>query len=68
MLVLQRDEGQRIVIGEPGNQVVITYCGQTKTGVRIGIQANRDTNIYREEIYTQMHSRPPDFPNKVMNN
>ncbi|MDU0365958.1 carbon storage regulator CsrA [Microbacterium sp. NPDC089180] len=47
MLVLTRRPNESIMIGD---DVTVTVLGVTATGVRIGIDAPRDTRIHRSEI------------------
>lgn len=47
MLVLSRQVGERIVIGD---NVVIEIVRITRENVRIGISAPADINIVREEL------------------
>ena len=48
MLILSRKEDQKIRIG---NNVVIHVISISDGNVRIGIQADKDIKIYREEVY-----------------
>lgn len=60
MLVLSRKLGERLVIGGEGN-VVLTLVDIGRGQVRIGIDAPRDVNIYREELaadYRAPEGRP----------
>jgi carbon storage regulator len=52
MLVLSRKPGERIMVGD---DVVITIVRVGPNTVRVGIEAPRDMNIVREELY--MHDR-----------
>ncbi|MDX2467935.1 MAG: carbon storage regulator CsrA [Acidimicrobiia bacterium] len=51
MLVLTRRPGESIVIGE---NIVITVIEIKGGQVRIGIDAPREIDVYREEIYEQV--------------
>ncbi|MCP3997440.1 MAG: carbon storage regulator CsrA [bacterium] len=51
MLVLTRRPGESIVIGE---NIVITVIEIKGGQVRIGIDAPREVDVYREEIYEQV--------------
>lgn len=55
MLVLQRDAGERIFVGD---DVVITMV-HSGGKFRIGVDAPPDTKIYREEV------APPDLQRKL---
>lgn len=51
MLVLTRRPGESIVIGQ---DIVITVIEVKGGQVKIGIDAPRDIDVYREEIYEQV--------------
>ena len=51
MLVLSRRESQSIVIGKDITITVVSIRGDQ---VRIGIDAPRSVDVYREEIYEQV--------------
>jgi carbon storage regulator len=51
VLVLSRKVGQRVII-EQG--IVITILGASGDSVRVGIEAPRSVQVYREEVYTAM--------------
>ncbi len=51
MLVLTRRAGQSIVIG---NDVVVTVVDVRNGQVRIGVDAPRDIQVHRDEIYEQI--------------
>ena len=51
MLVLTRRPGESIVVGE---DIVITVIEIKGGQVRIGIDAPRSVEVYREEIYVQV--------------
>ena len=48
MLILSRKEDQKIRIG---NDVIINIVSISEGNVKIGIEANKDIKIYREEVY-----------------
>jgi len=50
MLILSRKKDERIVIPSHGIEIVVTRIEQDK--VRIGIEADRDVVILREELLT----------------
>ncbi|WP_373650993.1 MULTISPECIES: carbon storage regulator [unclassified Schlesneria] len=57
MLVLSRKPGEKILIGE---NVTVTIVRIGPNTVRIGIEAPRDMNIVREELYqTAGHLEDP---------
>lgn len=63
MLVLSRMPGQRVVIGEAGSEIVITAIRLLPSGeLQLGIQADREIMILREELF----GSTPRFPNKVL--
>ena len=51
MLVLTRRPGESIVVGQ---DIVITVIEIKGGQVRIGIDAPREVDVYREEIYEQV--------------
>lgn len=51
MLVLTRNVGEALRIGE---EVTITILGTKDTQVKIGIDAPKDVNVHREEIYKRI--------------
>ena len=51
MLVLTRKMGEAICIGD-NVELVITEI--TKTAVRVGIQAPKNTPVYRKEVYERI--------------
>lgn len=50
-LVLSRKPGQRIVIGEGADRVILTIANVRGDKVRVGIRAPRGVKIQREELY-----------------
>ena len=58
MLVLSREKGERIMIGP---DIVVTIVEVRGDKVRIGIDAPRNINVHREEIYDAIN---PDSPIK----
>lgn len=53
MLVLTRRPGESIVVG---NQVVITVLEVRGDQIRIGIEAPREIQVHREEVFRQLES------------
>jgi carbon storage regulator len=51
MLVLTRRPGESIMVGE---NIVVTVIEIKGGQVRIGIDAPREVDVYREEIYEQV--------------
>ncbi len=51
MLVLTRKAGEGLIIGD---NVVIKIIELKSGGVRIGIEAPRNTKIYRQEVYDRI--------------
>lgn len=51
MLILTRKAGERIVIGEGENRVVIEFVGfDGRRRARIGVEAANEIKVLREEI------------------
>lgn len=59
MLVLTRKLGESIAIGDHIKIRVIQIKGKQ---VRLGIDAPRDTKIYREEVYTSIQNQDHQVP------
>lgn len=51
MLILTRKVDERLMIGD---EVIITVLGITGGQVRIGINAPRDVDVHREEVYERI--------------
>jgi carbon storage regulator len=51
MLVLTRKAGEGIIIGD---NITIKILEMKSGGVRIGIDAPKDTKIYRQEVYDRI--------------
>jgi carbon storage regulator len=56
MLVLSRKLGEKLVIGEGANRVVVTVVHVERGKIRLGVEANRDIPVWRSELL------PPDAP------
>jgi carbon storage regulator len=54
MLVLSRKPGESIVIGE--KTITFTTLGINGNQVRIGIEADNDIPIHREEVFNRINS------------
>ena len=53
MLVLTRRAGESVMIG---NDVIITVLEARGEVIRLGIQAPRDVQVHREEVYRELQS------------
>lgn len=51
MLILTRNTGQTINIGD---EVTVTVLGVKGNQIRIGINAPKDVEVHREEIYERI--------------
>jgi carbon storage regulator len=56
MLVLSRNLGERIVIGD---RIVVTVVKLEHGQVRLGIEAPREIAVFREEIDPHLYPLPP---------
>lgn len=55
MLILTRRVGETLVIGEPGpNQAKVTILGVKGNQVRVGVGADKNVPVHREEIYERI--------------
>lgn len=50
MLVLSRKLGERVVIGEPPNEITLTVVDIDRGKVRLGLDAPREVPIFRSEL------------------
>ncbi|MCL2458333.1 MAG: carbon storage regulator CsrA [Desulfobulbus sp.] len=57
MLVLTRKPGEGIIIGD---NITIRIIELKSGGIRVGIDAPRDTKIYREEVYERIRQENID--------
>lgn len=53
MLVLSRRAGEKIVIG---NKIVIEILSVGDGGVRLGIEAPRETSVHRFEVFAEIEA------------
>jgi carbon storage regulator len=53
MLVLTRRAGESVMIG---NNVIITVLEARGDVIRLGIQAPRDVQVHREEVFRELQS------------
>lgn len=51
MLVLTRKVGESLIIAD---DIKITICAVNNSQIRVGIQAPKDVEIHREEIYERI--------------
>jgi carbon storage regulator len=63
MLVLSRHINERVVIGTPPNQVVVTLIEIRGDKIRLGFEAPANIPIHRQEIYNAIQrdgqKKPP---------
>jgi carbon storage regulator len=57
MLMLSRNEGQRIVIGDGKNRVVVLVkdINPKAKKCRLGIEAPPEVPVHRQEVYDAIH-------------
>ena len=54
MLILTRRENERLMIGD---DIVITVLKSDRGQVKLGVDAPRDVQVHREEIYNRMNTQ-----------
>lgn len=54
MLILTRRVQETVVIGEGARAIRITVLGVKGSHVRVGIEAPKDIEVHREEIYERI--------------
>lgn len=62
MLILSRKENQKIRIG---NNIVLNVISISDNIVKIGIEADKDVKIYRDEIYESVTQHTKLAANKL---
>ncbi len=60
MLVLSREKGQSVIIGDQEVEIVVIEVHGNK--VRLGFKADRSIDINRKEIYEEKKAADPDEP------
>ena len=60
MLILTRQAGQKIKIGDD-IEIVVLKSQVNSSYVRLGIEAPQGTSIHREEIYNKINNIEPVF-------
>ena len=63
MLILSRKEDQKIRIG---NNILINIISVSEGNVKIGIEADRNIKIYREELYESISEHTKQASGKVV--
>jgi carbon storage regulator len=64
MLVLTRRIGECILIGGPGDTIIVTVLQIKGNQVRLGFEASRDIPIVREELAEKKYESSPSVPTK----
>ncbi len=59
VLVLTRKPGQSVIIGDGIEVTVLSVAGDK---VRVGIRADKDVPIYRDEVYERMEEEKKQQP------
>lgn len=58
MLILTRRVGEKIIIND---NIVVTLCGISTNQIRLGIEAPKEIEVHREEIYKRIE-KEKEFP------
>lgn len=61
MLILTRRVGESLMIGD---DVTVTVLASKGNQIRIGIDAPRDVEVHREEIYERIHNEAKEQNSK----
>lgn len=61
MLILTRRIGERIMIG---NDINVTILGVNGLQVRVGVNAPKEVEVHRQEIYERIRHEQCDSPDK----
>ena len=56
MLCLSRKQGERIVIGDGPDRIILTALDSRPGVTKIGIQAPAEIPVHREEVYEQIQA------------
>ena len=56
MLVLTRNRDEKVVIGD---NIIVTVVEIRSNKVRLGIEAPRNIEVHRAEVYRQIHGGDP---------
>lgn len=51
MLILTRKVGEKLIIGD---DIVVTILGEKSGQIRIGIDAPKDVDVHREEVWKRI--------------
>ena len=62
MLILSRKENQKIRIG---SDIVLNIISISENNVRIGIEANKNVKIYREEVYDSIKQHTTEAASNI---
>lgn len=62
MLILTRKIGETIVIDD---EVTVSVLGIKGSQVRIGINAPKDVQVHREEVYTRIQKEKENQPDEA---
>jgi len=61
MLILTRRNGETLKIGD---DISVTVLGVKGNQIRLGVDAPKDVEVHREEIYLRIKSEPKEPPSE----
>ncbi len=66
MLILTRNAGESIILGEGDSKITVQVLATHNGQVRLGITAPKEVPVHREEIYQKIHGEKITEEKKVV--